>query len=79
MNRQNATILTVVTAIVVGCPACGCLFFGISTLLGNTTYTLNNQEQAIDSVYGIPLLCLGLIGILVPVAVWFFTVRGKQA
>jgi hypothetical protein len=40
---------------------------------------LGSQTSQIPPAVGVGLVCLSLIGLLVPVASWFFLVRGKTA
>jgi len=79
MTRQTSIIITVVLAVVVACPSIFCCLFGALTAAGQGTATLGEQASQIPPAVGVVLVCLSLIGILVPVASWFFLVRGKTA
>jgi len=79
MTRQTGIIITIVLAVVVACPSIFCCLFGALTAAGQGTSTLGQQTSQIPPWVGIVLVCLSLIGIVVPVASWFFLVRGKIA
>lgn len=79
MNRQTGIIVTIVLAVVMICPSLFCCLFGALTAAGQGTATLGEQTSQLPAWVGFPLICLSLIGLLVPVAAWFFLVRGKTA
>jgi hypothetical protein len=80
MTRQTGMIITVVLAVLVACPSMFCCLFGALTAAGQGTFTgVSSEVGQIPPAVGIGLVCLSLIGILVPVAAWFFLVRGKTA
>ena len=79
MTRQTGIIITVVLAVVVACPSLFCCLFGALTAAGQGTATLGEQASEIPVWVGFVLVCLSLIGLVVPVASWFFLVRGKTA
>ena len=80
MTRQTGIIITVVLAVLVACPSIFCCLFGALTAAGQGTFTGASSELGqIPPAVGIGLVCLSLIGVLVPVAAWFFLVRGKTA
>ena len=79
MTRQTGIIITVVLVVLVACPSIFCCLFGALTAAGQGTATLGEQASQIPPAVGVVLVCLSLIGILVPVASWFFLVRGKIA
>lgn len=75
MTRQTGLIATIASVILVGCPACFCMMFGAITAAGQGTF----NEQPLDPTVGIGMVCLSLIALLIPIAVWFLTMRGKSA
>jgi len=77
MTRQTGIIITVVLIVLVACPSLFCCLFGALTAAGQGT--LGDQATKIPEWVGIVLVCLSLIGLVVPVASWFFLVRGKTA
>ncbi len=79
MTRQTGIIVTVVLIVLVACPSLFCCLFGALTAAGQGTSTLGEQSAQIPTWVGAVLVCLSLIGLLVPVASWFFLVRGKTA
>jgi hypothetical protein len=79
MTKQQGIIATIVSAVVVGCPSCFCMMLGLGSALGAGTFTLGDQSAPIDPVVGVLMLCLGFLGLLIPLVVWFLMVRGKTA
>ena len=80
MTKQTGTIITIVLAVVVACPSIFCCLFGALTAAGQGTFTgISDQTGQIPPAVGVGLICLSLIGLLVPVASWFLLVRGKTA
>lgn len=79
MTKQTGTIITIILAIVVACPSIFCCLFGIITAAGAGTATLGEQSSQIPQPVGFVLICLSLIGLLVPGVAWFLLVRGKTA
>ena len=80
MTKQTGTIITIVLAVIVACPSIFCCLFGALSAAGQGTFTgVSGELGQIPPAVGIGLVCLSLIGLLVPVAAWFFLVRGKTA
>lgn len=79
MTRQNGLIVTIASAVVVGCPSLFCCLFGAISAAGGGTFELGEQVGDIPPTVGLGLICLSLIGLAIPVALWYFTVRGKPA
>jgi hypothetical protein len=77
MTRQTGLIITIASAILVGCPSLFCCLFGAISAAGQGTFELGQDSGQIDPMVGVGLVCLSLIGLAAPIAVWFFTVRGK--
>jgi len=51
--------------------------FGIASALGAGTYELGTEVGQIDPTIGIVLICVGLIGLLVPLGVGYATLVRK--
>jgi len=79
VTRQTGIIITVVLVVLVACPSIFCCLFGAISTTGQTPFTMNGQTTQIPTWIGVVLVCLSLIGLLVPVASWFFLVKGKTA
>ena len=80
MTKQTGTIITIVLVVIVACPSIFCCLFGALSAAGQGTFTgVSGELGQIPPAVGIGLVCLSLIGLLVPVAAWFFLVRGKTA
>ena len=79
MTRQTGWIVTAVSAVLIGCPSLFCCLFGAISAAGQGTFELGQGTGQIAPMVGVGLVVLSLIGLAVPLAVWFFTVRGKTA
>ena len=79
MDKKNTGLIaTIVTTLICGCCALFNCIMGVSTLLGEGTYTLRGAgEQPMPPAMGLVFLCFSLLAILVPAAVAFFTLRKK--
>jgi len=77
MTRQTGLIITIVLAVLTLCPSFFCCVFGATTLVGAGTYELGAESGALPSWVGLPIVILALLAWLVPLASWFFLVRGK--
>jgi len=77
MTRKTGSIITIVLAVLTLCPSFFCCVFGATTLAGRGTYELGTESGALPSWVGLPLILLALLAWLVPLASWFFLVRGK--
>jgi hypothetical protein len=81
MNRNTGIILTVVTALLCGCPGLLLCVFGGVTAAGLMPYTatLNGvtDQGVLPSSYGIGMLCLSLLLIAIPVVIGVVTLRKK--
>lgn len=85
MTKQTGLIITIVAAVIFGC--CGffsCLGGGL-TLAGFSTSTTDFSDLGIPATsqqtppaYGLFGICFGILFILIPIALWFFLVRGKN-
>ncbi len=83
MSRNTSVILTVVTALLCGCPGLLFCVLGGVTAAGLMPYTTTfngiTDQGVIPSSYGIAMLCLSLILIAIPVVVGIVTLRKKPA
>ena len=77
MTRKTGLIITIVLAVLTLCPSFFCCVFGIGTLAGSGTYELGVEGGELPTWVGCPLVILALLAWIVPVASWFFLVRGK--
>ncbi|MFB0534817.1 MAG: hypothetical protein ACETWR_07530 [Anaerolineae bacterium] len=77
MTRKTGSIITIVLAVLTLCPSFFCCVFGATTLAGRGTYELGAESGALPPTVGLPLILLALLAWLVPLASWFFLVRGK--
>jgi hypothetical protein len=80
-NRNTGIIATIAAVVLCGCPGLFLCIFGAVTATGNMPYSTEingvSNSGVLPSTYGFVMLCLPLILILIPVAVWFFTLRKK--
>jgi hypothetical protein len=82
MNRTTAIILTIATAVLCGLPGLGALCIaalgavGVSRpdLYHNPTGATPQQLMAGFALY----ICVGVVGLIIPVAVGFFTLRNSK-
>ena len=84
MTRQTGLILTIVSAILCGCPGLFSCFWGViasvvSFIPGAEIDIGGSSDPMAALTSGLVAICLGFIFVAIPVAVWFFTVRGKTA
>ncbi len=84
MTRNTALALTIGTVVLCGCPglfSCfmGLLFAVVSQVPGAEIDIGGSSDPAAALGVGAGGLCLGLFLIVIPLAVWFFTMRGRPA
>jgi hypothetical protein len=84
MNRNTAMIATGATALLCGCPGLFSCFFGLIMALagmvpGSEIDILGSSDPTMAIGAGLGAICGGLILILIPVAVGFFTLRNAPA
>lgn len=78
MDKKTVGIIaTIGTALLCGCPGIFLCLFGVISAFGGGTFELGEGSGNIPPSVGILILCLGLLLIVVPVAVGFFTLRKK--
>ena len=81
MTKQTGTIITIVVAVLTLCCSAFCCLSGGVTLLGGGEWStdLGTPETGqIEPLYGIPIICLGVLVWIVPLLLWLFLVRGKD-
>ncbi len=76
-KKTVGLIATVATALLCGCPGIFLCVFGAASALGSGTFEFGEQSGNIPPAMGIPILCIGLLLMVVPVGVGFFTLRRK--
>ncbi len=84
MNRQTALIVTIVTVILCGCPGLFACFWGllasVISFIPNADINIGGSNDPTAALAaGVGSVCVGFILVAIPVAVWFFTLRGKPA
>ena len=75
MNRNTSIIVTVVTALLCGCPGIFICLFGALTAVGQGTF----NGESLSPAVGVGLLCVALIFIAIPIVVGVVTLRKKPA
>jgi len=84
MDRNTGLIATIVAAVLCGCPglfSCfmGTLFAVISFVPDADIDVFGSSDPTSALLFGLGTMCGGLIFIAIPVALWFFLVKGKAA
>jgi formate-dependent nitrite reductase membrane component NrfD len=80
-KKTKGLIATIAAVVLCGCPGLFMCIFGAFTATGNMPY--NTEVNGVQSSGMMPasvgyvMLCLSLIGILVPILVGFFMLRKK--
>lgn len=83
MNRNTAMIATGATALLCGCPGLFTCFFGLITAVVSQMPDaqidmMGSSDPTVALASGLGSICGGLILILIPVAVGFFTLRNAK-
>jgi hypothetical protein len=73
-NRSTGIIATIAAVLLCGCPGLFLCLFGGLTAAGQGTF----NESSLSPAVGVPLLCVALIMLLIPLAVGFFTLRKRE-
>ncbi|GAB4541992.1 MAG: hypothetical protein Fur002_11440 [Anaerolineales bacterium] len=81
-KRQVGLIATIATTVLCGCPGLFMCFFGgvsvLASMMPNAEIdVLGSSDPAAATTMGVVFLCLSLIFIAIPIAVWFFTLRKR--
>lgn len=84
MTRQTGLILTIVSAILCGCPGLFSCFWGliasVVSFVPNANIDIGGSSDPMAALgMGVGAMCSGIIFVAIPIALWFFTVRGKSA
>jgi hypothetical protein len=84
MDRNTALIVTIASAILCGCPGLFACFWGliasvVSFIPGAEIDIGGSSDPTAALMAGLGSICIGLLLVVIPVAVWFFTLRGKSA
>jgi len=77
MSKNTRIIILVVVALLTVCPGFFCCLFSIGTLAGQGKLTLGEEVAELAPLWGLPIGLGALILFAIPVAVYFFFVRGK--
>ena len=84
MDRNTSLIATIATAILCGCPGLFSCFWGsiaslVSFMPGAEIDIGGSSDPMAALVSGLVAIVIGFVLVAIPVAVWFFLVRGKAA
>ena len=84
MSRQTGLILTIVSAVLCGCPGLFSCFWGaiasvVSFIPGSEIDIGGSSDPMMALAAGLGAVVMGVVLVVIPAAVWFFTVRGKSA
>jgi hypothetical protein len=83
MNNKNKGLIATIAAVVLcGCPGLFMCFMGamytfISFVPGADINIGGSSDPASATTLGISMLCVSIIFIAIPIAVWFFMMRRK--
>lgn len=81
MSKQTGMIITIVVAVLTLCCSSACCLFGGITSLGGGEWSTEfgvPETGQIEPIYGVPIICLGVLVWVVPLLLWLFLVRGKE-
>lgn len=82
-QKTTGLIATIATLLLCGCPGiCMCLFGALSAFgLGTwtTEFGVLSDYGTISTGWGFAILCTGLVGMLIPALVGYFSLRNKPA
>jgi hypothetical protein len=76
-KKTTGIVLTVISALLCGCPGLFICVMGAGIVAGAGTWTFNDQIGSIPSTYGLPIACGGILLVIIPIAVGFFMLRRK--
>ncbi len=84
MNRQTGIIATVATGVLCGCPGLFSCFWGllasVISFIPDAEIDIGGSSDPASALFaGLGGVCVGILFVAIPVAVWYFTVRGKSA
>ena len=81
MTKQTGMIITIVVAVLTLCCSSTCCLFGGLMVLGGQQWSTEMglpESGQIEPVYGVPVICLGILVWVVPLLLWLFLVRGRE-
>lgn len=78
MTRQTGLIITIVVAVLTLCCSLACCGNGIYMMATSGEYT-EVLGTYTEWYYGVPGICLGILVWIIPLLLWLFLVRGKEA
>jgi hypothetical protein len=79
MDKKTVGIISTIAAVLLcGCPGLFLCVFGAASAAGAGTWELGSDVGEISPGVGVAILCVGLIFIVIPIAVGFFTLRNKS-
>ncbi len=84
MDRNTGLIATIATTILCGCPGLFSCFWGsiaslVSFVPGAEIDIGGSSDPMAALVSGLVAIVIGFVLVAIPVAFWFFLVRGKAA
>ena len=84
MDRNTGLIATIASVILCGCPGLFSCFWGliaslVSFMPGADIDIAGSSDPMAALVSGLVAIVIGFVLVAIPVAVWFFLVRGKSA
>jgi hypothetical protein len=84
MDRKTALIVTIASAILCGCPGLFACFWGliastVSFIPGAEIDIGGSSDPTAALLTGLGSISIGVILVAIPIAIWFFTLRGKSA
>jgi hypothetical protein len=84
MNRNTALISTIAAAVLCGCPGLFACFWGliaavVSFVPGAEIDIGGSSDPTAALMSGLGAIVVGVILVAIPVAVWYFMLRGKTA
>jgi hypothetical protein len=84
VDRNTGLIATIATTILCGCPGLFSCFWGsiaslVSFVPGAEIDIGGSSDPMAALVSGLVAIVIGFVLVAIPVAVWFFLVRGKAA
>ena len=81
-NKNTGMIATIATALLCGCPGLLAFCWGslsaVISFMPGADINIGGKSDPSSALFaGLGSLCLGILFIAIPVAVWFFTLRKK--
>jgi hypothetical protein len=84
MDRKTGIIATVAAGILCGCPGLFSCFWGliasVVSFMPDADIDIGGSSDPAAALFaGLSAIGLGIIFVVIPIAVWYFMVRGKPA